>query len=81
MEAAVRFWHSVGKNRLLGNAVRVSERQFPELHALVERCAEALQIDPPALYVSPKSAASGGAHPGDQRRGGHRAGQRPAPTT
>ena len=54
MEAGVRFWHSVGKARMLGNAVKVSERQFPRLHGLVERCAQTLQIDPPALYVSPK---------------------------
>jgi Zn-dependent protease with chaperone function len=54
LEAGVRFWHSVGKNKLLGNAVRVGPRQFPEIAALVERCAQALQIDPPALYVSPE---------------------------
>jgi Zn-dependent protease with chaperone function len=54
MEAAVRFWHKAGKSRLLGNAVRVSERQFPRLHALLETCVEALQIPRPALYVSPE---------------------------
>jgi Zn-dependent protease with chaperone function len=53
MESAVRFWHSVGKNRLLGNAVRVGPRQFAEVNALVDRCVEALQIDRPALYISP----------------------------
>jgi Zn-dependent protease with chaperone function len=54
MEAGVRFWHSVGKNRLLGNAVRVTTKQFPEVAALVEQCAQALQIETPALYVSPR---------------------------
>lgn len=54
MEAAVRFWQTVGKNRLLGNAVRVGERQFPRLHALVRLCADALQIPVPALYVTPE---------------------------
>jgi Zn-dependent protease with chaperone function len=53
MESAVRFWHSVGKNRLLGNAIRVGERQFPEVNALLTRCVEALQIDRPVLYISP----------------------------
>ena len=77
MEAAVRFWHSVGRARMLGNAVKVSERQFPRLHGIVDRCAQVLQIDPPALYVSPKLLPPGGADPGHQRRGGHRAGQRP----
>ncbi len=56
MEAATRFWHSVGKNRLLGNAVRVGDRQFPELQALLDRCVQALQIDRPALYISPSLA-------------------------
>jgi Zn-dependent protease with chaperone function len=53
IEAAVRFWHSVGKNRLLGDSVKVSDRQFPRIHGLLERAAEALQIERPALYVSP----------------------------
>jgi Zn-dependent protease with chaperone function len=53
LEAGVRFWHSVGRNRLLGNAVRVGPRQFPAVAEVVERCAQALQIDTPALYVSP----------------------------
>ncbi len=54
LEAGVRFWHSVGRNRLLGNAVRVSPRQFPKLAALDDQCAESLQIATPALYVSPQ---------------------------
>jgi hypothetical protein len=54
IEAGVRFWHSVGRNKLLGNAVRVGPKQFPEIAALVDACAQALLIDPPALYVSPK---------------------------
>ena len=53
MESAVRFWTSVGKNRLLGSAVRVGPRQFAEIDALLDRCVEALQIDRPALYISP----------------------------
>ena len=53
IEAAIRFWHSVGKNRLLGNAVRVGDRQFPDLQALLDRCVDALQIDRPVLYISP----------------------------
>lgn len=53
MEATVRFWQAMGKGKLLGNAVRVSPRQFPRIHARVERCAETLQIELPAVYVSP----------------------------
>jgi Zn-dependent protease with chaperone function len=53
VEATLRFWQSVGKNRFLGSAVRVSERQFPNIHRLVERCGEVLQVPPPTVYVAP----------------------------
>jgi Zn-dependent protease with chaperone function len=52
MESAVRFWQTVGRNRLLGNAVRVGDRQFPRIHALCRRAAETLQIDLPQIYVT-----------------------------
>ena len=54
VEATLRFWQSVGKNRFLGSAVRVGEKQFPKIYALVQRCAEVLQIPPPAVYVAPQ---------------------------
>jgi membrane associated rhomboid family serine protease len=57
MEATLRFWHSVGKNRLLGNALRVGPKQFPAIHALTERCAERLQIPLPTVYVTPEISA------------------------
>lgn len=53
LEAAVRFWQGVGKNRFLGSAVRVGERQFPHIHRLVQHAAEVLQLPPPTVYVSP----------------------------
>jgi Zn-dependent protease with chaperone function len=59
MESAVRFWNTVGRSRLLGSAVRVSNRQFPALHAQVSRCAEVLQIPLPTVYVSPELASLG----------------------
>jgi Zn-dependent protease with chaperone function len=49
--ATVRMWKAIGRNQLLGNTIRVSERQFPRLHALNVRSAEALGIAPPTLYV------------------------------
>jgi Zn-dependent protease with chaperone function len=52
VEATLRFWQTVGRNRLLGSAVRVSEKQFPQLYRLALRAAEALQIPVPRLYVS-----------------------------
>jgi Zn-dependent protease with chaperone function len=51
--AAVRFWASVGKARVLGEAVRVGERQFPVLDRLLDRCVQTLQIPRPALFVTP----------------------------
>jgi Zn-dependent protease with chaperone function len=56
VEATLRFWHSVGKNRFVGSAVRVGERQFPNIHKLVLRCAEVLQIPAPTVYVAPQIA-------------------------
>ncbi|MBC8133599.1 MAG: M48 family metallopeptidase [Deltaproteobacteria bacterium] len=53
VEAAVRFWQTVEKGRMLGTAVRVTDKQFPNLHKLAARCAETLQIATPSLYVSP----------------------------
>jgi Zn-dependent protease with chaperone function len=49
--AAVRVFEHVERARLLGSAVRVSERQFPRVHALARRCAETLGIPQPTLYV------------------------------
>jgi Zn-dependent protease with chaperone function len=57
IEATVRLWQTVEKSRLLGMAVKVSERQFPKLHGLAVRCAETLQIPRPTLYVSPNIGA------------------------
>jgi Zn-dependent protease with chaperone function len=54
VEATVRFWQQVGRGRVLGNAVRVSDRQFPRIHGLVKRAAEALQIPPPTVFVAPQ---------------------------
>ena len=55
MEAAVRFWHSVGRARMLGNAVQGDRAAVPPAARRWWTAApQALQIDPPALYVSPK---------------------------
>ena len=56
-EAAVRFWQTVEKSRMLGTAVKVTEKQFPNLHKLAVRCADTLQIAVPTLYVSPNIGA------------------------
>lgn len=51
-EATVRFWKSVQRNELLGQAVKVTRRQFPEIHDATVDCAHALDIPVPTVYVS-----------------------------
>jgi Zn-dependent protease with chaperone function len=53
IEATVRMWQTVKRSELLGSAVKVTENQFPRLHAVAARCARTLNIPTPALYVSP----------------------------
>ncbi len=50
-EAAVRAFKAVGKNQLLGNAVKVGPRQFPRVHSLVSNCADTLGIAVPTVYI------------------------------
>jgi Zn-dependent protease with chaperone function len=47
----VRMFKQVWRSQLLGNAVKVSDRQFPRINALARTCAAALQIAPPTLYI------------------------------
>jgi Zn-dependent protease with chaperone function len=53
IEATVRLWQSVARNELLGSAVKVTDQQFPRLHAIAARCAAVLHIRTPAVYVAP----------------------------
>ncbi len=57
VEATVRFWKAVQKSDLLGSSVRVSRRQFPELHDLVVECARELDIALPKVYISQNLAS------------------------
>ncbi|MCA9588509.1 MAG: M48 family metallopeptidase [Myxococcales bacterium] len=49
--STVRMWRQVWRGQLLGNAVKVSERQFPRIHGLGRECAETLGIATPTLYI------------------------------
>jgi Zn-dependent protease with chaperone function len=53
IEATVRLWQSVARSELLGSAVKVTDQQFPRLHAIAQKCANTLHINRPAVYVSP----------------------------
>lgn len=58
--AAVRIFKAVGKNELLGHAVKVGPNQFPRVHKLGVRCAEELGINPPQMFIKndPKANAA-----------------------
>ena len=51
-ESTVRFWKNVQRSELLGQCVKISRRQFPELYETVVECAEALHIPVPTVYVA-----------------------------
>jgi Zn-dependent protease with chaperone function len=49
--STVRMFKSVWRNEMLGNSVKVSERQFPRIDALVKHCADTLHIAKPTVYI------------------------------
>jgi Zn-dependent protease with chaperone function len=51
VEASVRLFKQLGRHQLLGNAVRVSERQFPRIHRITRRACDKLQIHEPQVFV------------------------------
>jgi Zn-dependent protease with chaperone function len=51
VEASVRLFKQLGKHQLLGHAVKVSERQFPRIHAITKTASETLQIRMPQVFV------------------------------
>jgi Zn-dependent protease with chaperone function len=51
VEASVRLFKQMGKHQLLGNAVKVSERQFPRIYNITKKSCDALQITMPQVFV------------------------------
>jgi Zn-dependent protease with chaperone function len=51
VSSVVRMSEHGMRSNLLGNAVKVSDRQFPRLHRLTKRCAETLHISMPQVYI------------------------------
>ena len=47
----VRMFKQVWRSQLLGNAVKVSDRQFPRINGIARQCAATLQIAPPTVYI------------------------------
>ncbi len=51
VSGTVRMFKSVWRSQLLGQAVKVSDRQFPRIAQLVCSCADTLQIAVPTVYI------------------------------
>ncbi|HHH11609.1 MAG TPA: M48 family peptidase, partial [Sorangium sp.] len=51
IEAVVRLLRTVGRNELLGTAVKVGPQQFPRVHRIGVACADTLGIAPPTIYI------------------------------
>lgn len=49
--SAVRVFKERERGRLLGNAVKVSSRQFPRIHAIATECSQTLGIIAPQVYI------------------------------
>jgi len=49
--STVRMFKSVWRNELLGNAVKVSDRQFPRIAKIAAQCADTLHIATPTVYI------------------------------
>ena len=51
--ASVRMSKQLIRSQLLGNSVKVSERQFPRIHRITQQCADTLHIPAPTVYLVP----------------------------
>jgi Zn-dependent protease with chaperone function len=51
VEASVRLFKQMGKHQLLGNAVKVSDRQFPRIHRITQSACNSLEIAMPQVFV------------------------------
>jgi len=49
--AAVRFFRTVWKGDLLGQAVKIGPNQFPRVHGIAAECAQTLGIAVPTVYI------------------------------
>jgi Zn-dependent protease with chaperone function len=52
VESSIRMSKSLSMNNIVGNAVKVTPRQFTKLYEILLHCAAALQIPVPTLYVA-----------------------------
>lgn len=51
VSSTIRMWKQVWRGQLLGNTVRVSDRQFPRIQTITRECCEQLGITTPQVYI------------------------------
>jgi len=51
VEASVRLFKQIGQHQLLGNAVKVSDRQFPRIFGITRTACDTLGITMPQVFV------------------------------
>jgi Zn-dependent protease with chaperone function len=51
VEASVRLFKQMGTHQLLGQSVKVSERQFPRIYRIVRQASDTLQITMPQVFL------------------------------
>jgi Zn-dependent protease with chaperone function len=51
VQSTVRMFKDVWRSELLGNSVKVSERQFPRIQNIAKQCADTLHIPVPTVYI------------------------------
>ncbi len=56
--ATIRLFQAVGRNELLGHAVKVGPNQFPHIQRLVVQCSDKLGIAPPTLFITSSPVAN-----------------------
>ncbi len=66
VSSAVRVFKERERGRLLGNAVKVSDRQFSRIHSLTKECAETLGIVAPQVYVVSSPVLNAGTYGTDE---------------
>lgn len=62
INSSVRLFNQVWKAQMLGNAVKVSERQFSRIHRIVRDCADTLHIPTPTVYIVSNPAMNAGTY-------------------
>ena len=53
LEATTRLWRDVARAELLGTSVKVTDQQYPRVHAAAHKAGEMLGVRVPPVFVAP----------------------------